>query len=116
MFCASAGIAIVPAAENAAVPADTPAVAAVAAPAPTMTAAEIVNTAIVESMDTSRHFFDEWCLYLAGIVGEEVMNEMNAAPEMYNAHFADFCSRFLARHGRHLPRRGGHLPRRPQQQ
>ena len=53
MFCASAGIAIVPAAENAAVPAenatavaDTP---AVAAPAPTMTAAEIANTAIVES-------------------------------------------------------------------
>jgi hypothetical protein len=47
------------AAENAAVPADTPAVAAVAAPVPTMTAAEIVNTAIVGSMDTSSHFFDE---------------------------------------------------------
>ena len=94
MFCASAGIAIVPAAENAAVPAenatapaDTP---AVAAPAPTMTAAEIANTAIVGSMDTSSHFFDEWCIFLAGRVGEEVMNEMNAAPEMYNAHFEDF--------------------------
>ena len=96
MFCASAGIAIVPAAENAAVPAENAtAVAAVAAPVPTMTAAEIANTAIVGSMDTSSHFFDEWCIFLAGRVGEEVMHEMNAAPEMYNAHFADFCSAFL---------------------
>ena len=55
-----------------------------------MTAAEIAQTAIVGSMDTSSHFFDEWCIFLAGRVGEEVMHEMNAAPEMYNAHFEDF--------------------------
>jgi hypothetical protein len=74
-------------AENATTPTDTP---AVAAPAPTMTAAEIAHTAIVGSMDTSSHFFDQWCIFLADRVGEEVMNEMNAAPEIYNAHFVDF--------------------------
>jgi hypothetical protein len=55
-----------------------------------MSAAEIANTAVVESMDTGSRFFDQWCIFLAGRVGEEAVNEMNAAPEMYNAHFADF--------------------------
>jgi hypothetical protein len=116
MFCTSAGIAIVPAAENAAVPAENTAAPAENAAAPaenaavpaenaavslprymggTMTAAEIAHAAVEESMDTSRRsfdidLFDQWYIFLAGRVGMQAMNNLNAEPEMYNAHFEDF--------------------------
>ena len=60
------------------------------------TAAEIANAAIVESLDISSRFFDERCGFLFGRVGTEVMCDMNAEPEIYKAHFADFLRSFGA--------------------